>query len=76
MIPFGFVPFPEPGAYRGQGIAVEVQHEHFAVPSDHNGSPIRWRPTGNCRLILTGNAERMIPYLEACRKLWEAEADA
>jgi hypothetical protein len=73
--PFGFVPFPDPAPYHGQKIAIEVQREHFAMPSDHNGGPIQWRATGNCRLILTGSAEKMQPYLDAVKELWDAETD-
>jgi hypothetical protein len=70
----GFRPFPEPRPYQGQELALEIQVEHYARPNFGNGiGPVDWEPTGNCRLILTGHAARMQPYLEACRALWEQE---
>ena len=71
MIEPGFQSFPIPAPYHGP-LAVEVQHEMYVIPADPD-ELVRWEATGTVRLILTGRAERMQPYLDACRALWEAE---
>lgn len=71
MIEFGFQPFPVPAPFHGE-LALEVQFEQFVVPTDP-GEMLRYEVTGNRRLVLTGSAERMQPYIDAIRELWEKE---